>query len=150
MDTAKGCNFIHTNGGHMKDYKGYGKASKAMLPLIAIPTTGGTGSEWETASFVVGDFVEPTATLQVRFIAGDFGSASIAEAGIDDFQVDAIVCEPVDCPTDLNGDNETGFADLLQVITAWGRCEGCPQDLDDDGIVGFADLLEIITAWGPC
>ena len=45
MDTAKGCNFILTNGGKMADYWGVGKASKPMLPLIAIPSTSGTGSE---------------------------------------------------------------------------------------------------------
>src|SRR5438876_6352798 len=44
MDTAKGCNFIFTNGGQIKDYWGIGKAGLPMLPLIAIPTTGGTGS----------------------------------------------------------------------------------------------------------
>ncbi len=45
MDTAKGCNFVLTNGGEMRDYQGIGKAKKPMLPLIAIPTTAGTGSE---------------------------------------------------------------------------------------------------------
>src|SRR6185295_17916243 len=38
MDTAKGCNFILTNGGRMQDYWGVGKAAKDMLPLIAVPT----------------------------------------------------------------------------------------------------------------
>ena len=45
LDTAKGCNFLFTNGGRMQDYRGIGKARRPMLPLIAIPTTGGTGSE---------------------------------------------------------------------------------------------------------
>src|SRR4051812_21210029 len=39
MDTAKGCNFLYTNGGEMRDYWGAGKATKPLLPLIAIPTT---------------------------------------------------------------------------------------------------------------
>lgn len=52
MDTAKGCNFILTNGGEIKDYWGVGKATKPMLPLIAIPTTAGTGSECQSAALI--------------------------------------------------------------------------------------------------
>ncbi len=52
MDCAKGINFLLTNGGKMSDYKGVGKATKPMLPLIAIPTTSGTGSEAQSFAVV--------------------------------------------------------------------------------------------------
>jgi alcohol dehydrogenase len=52
MDTAKGCNFILTNGGRMQDYWGVGKATKPMLPLIAVPTTSGTGSECQSFALI--------------------------------------------------------------------------------------------------
>lgn len=52
MDTAKGANFILTNGGKMQDYWGVGKAAKPMLPLIAIPTTAGTGSECQSYALI--------------------------------------------------------------------------------------------------
>src|SRR6056297_3684913 len=52
MDCAKGINFIFSNGGTMKDYWGVGKAAKPMLPLIAVPTTAGTGSEAQSFALI--------------------------------------------------------------------------------------------------
>lgn len=52
MDCAKGINFIYTNGGKMQDYWGVGKALKPMLPMIAVPTTAGTGSEAQSFALI--------------------------------------------------------------------------------------------------
>jgi alcohol dehydrogenase len=65
MDCAKGINFLLTNGGQMRDYWGVGKATKPMLPLIAIPTTAGTGSEAQSFAIIA------DATTHVKMACGD-------------------------------------------------------------------------------
>ena len=45
IDTAKAMSMLVANGGHLRDYKVPNPIPKAGPPLIAIPTTAGTGSE---------------------------------------------------------------------------------------------------------
>jgi len=52
LDCAKGVNFLFTNGGRMEDYKGVGRAKLPFLPMIAVPTTAGTGSEAQSFALI--------------------------------------------------------------------------------------------------
>ena len=52
MDCAKGINFIYSNGGSMHDYWGVNKATQPMLPMMAVPTTAGTGSETQSFALI--------------------------------------------------------------------------------------------------
>lgn len=45
IDTAKALAVVATNPGKIQDYMGLGKIGQPGLPLIAVPTTAGTGSE---------------------------------------------------------------------------------------------------------
>ena len=65
LDCAKGINFLLTNGGRMADYHGYGKATQPMLPMIAIPTTAGTGSEAQSYALI------SDAESHVKMACGD-------------------------------------------------------------------------------
>ena len=65
MDCCKGINFVFTNGGEVKDFWGVGKALKAMLPMIAVPTTAGTGSETQSFALI------SDAKTHVKMACGD-------------------------------------------------------------------------------
>ena len=65
MDCAKGINFIYSCGGRMQDYWGVGKALNEMLPMIAVPTTSGTGSEMQSFALI------SDAKTHVKMACGD-------------------------------------------------------------------------------
>lgn len=72
MDCAKAINFVVSNGGEIRDYWGYGKATRPMLPMIAVPTTAGTGSEAQSYAVV--------SENTVKMVCGD--SKAIFRAAI--------------------------------------------------------------------
>ena len=65
MDCAKGINLLLTNGGQLEDYRGYGKATQPLLPMVGIPTTAGTGSEAQSYA-VIAD-----ASTHMKMACGD-------------------------------------------------------------------------------
>ena len=65
MDCAKGINFLFSCGGKMRDYLGQGKATGPMVPMIAVPTTSGTGSETQSFALI------SDAQTRVKMACGD-------------------------------------------------------------------------------
>ena len=65
LDCAKGINFLLTNGGSMRDYRGYGKAKHPMLPMIGVPTTAGAGSEAQSYALI------SDAETHIKMACGD-------------------------------------------------------------------------------
>ena len=84
IDTAKAINVVATNGGKSWDYtRGSGKTpravTKALLPLIAIPTTAGTGTEATRYSVITNAVTHAKATIKLDVL---FPQKAIVDADL--------------------------------------------------------------------
>lgn len=98
------------------------------------PTTDNAGG-WSYHEFYVDDFVTPTSTVRLRFVANDAGAGSLVEAAIDDVSVLASGCAPSSgsfcagdgslasaCPCGNSGSAGRGCANSQNALG--GRLEG--------------------------
>jgi alcohol dehydrogenase class IV len=103
IDTAKGISVLFANGGKMRDYKVPAEIPNPGLPIIAIPTTAGTGSE--VTRFTV---ITDTETDEKMLIAG---LACCPLAAIVDYEL------TLSMPLRLTAD--TGLDSLTHAIEAY-------------------------------
>ena len=103
IDTAKGMSVLYANGGRMRDSKVPNDIPKSGPPVVAIPTTAGTGSE--TTRFTV---VTDTETDEKMLIAG---LACCPTAAIVDYELTLTM------PLRLTAD--TGIDSLTHAIEAY-------------------------------
>jgi len=103
IDTAKGMSVLYANGGEMRDDKVPSEIPKAGPPIVAVPTTAGTGSE--VTRFTV---VTDTETDEKMLIAG---LACCPSAAIVDFEL------TLSMPLRLTAD--TGIDSLTHAIEAY-------------------------------
>src|SRR5207248_137843 len=52
IDTAKCAAILMTNGGHPRDWEDFGALHSTPVPVIALPTTSGTGSEVSPSAII--------------------------------------------------------------------------------------------------
>ncbi len=64
IDTAKACSIVTANGGRVEDYEGVNKSLKPGIPIVAVNTTAGTGSEC-TSFYIVTDPVRHSKMAMV-------------------------------------------------------------------------------------
>lgn len=94
MDLAKIVAVLLTHGGHPRDYVGEGKVPGPILPVIAVPTTAGTGSEVSGASVltdeelhlkvgVLSNHLRPSVALVDPLLTVSCPPKVTADSGID-------------------------------------------------------------------
>ncbi len=52
MDLAKATNIVLQHGGSIEEFAGYGKCRRTLAPMIAVPTTAGTGSDAQSHAII--------------------------------------------------------------------------------------------------
>lgn len=103
IDTAKAMAILSANGGKIRDYKVPNPIPKSGVPIIAVPTTAGTGSE--VTKFTV---ITDTETDEKMLIAGP---TLVPSAAIVDFEL------TLKLPPRLTAD--TGIDALVHAIEAY-------------------------------
>ena len=98
IDTGKAANVVYTHGGTVEDYNvntgGITRIENKLLPLIAVPSTAGTGSEVTNVSVIIGvrrgvkfgilsPFIVPNVALLDPKLTAGLGKGTTASTGID-------------------------------------------------------------------
>jgi alcohol dehydrogenase len=95
IDTTKGIGILLACGGSITDYNGPNKVTRDLLPVIAVPTTAGTGSEVSPAA-VITDIsqvkfsvrsprIEPKIAILDPALLGSLPASIAASTGMDAF-----------------------------------------------------------------
>ena len=121
-------------------------SSDAGETWTAVETVGPTGTSagWMNRMIAVGDFVNPSSALRLRFTASNSSGASVVEAGVDGVRLLADNslgwCGP---QGDFNNDLVVDVSDLSIMLIQFGL--GGITDLDGDGTTDTSDLsLELL------
>ncbi len=105
IDTAKGASMLAAHGGKVSDYAGWAKVPGPVQPVVAVPTTAGSGSEatcWAVitdtlshAKLAIGDrHLAPAIALVDPALTASLPAAMTAATGMDALThaIEAYVC----------------------------------------------------------
>lgn len=118
IDTAKAAGVVARHGGSAEDYFGQNRVPGPILPLVAVSTTAGTGSEVSGASVladparhrrgaIMSNHIRPSAAIYDPLLTISCPAAVSAEAGIDALAHAIEAYMVVDYRTELEGAEPT-------------------------------------------
>jgi hypothetical protein len=112
------------------------------------PAGTGTSGGWIEMGFNVGDFVNLTSTVRVKFVASDLGGGSIVEAGIDDVRVLGVSCAGDACPADIAPPfGELTFGDISTFANAFNAMDPVADLAAPFGEFTFGDISAFLAAF---
>jgi alcohol dehydrogenase class IV len=91
MDAAKAAGIVHANGGRVRDWSrimGGARPPRPCMPLFALPTTTGTGSETSGGAVITFDYPAPGAASPATATAGP------RKGGVSPAQPDLALLDP--------------------------------------------------------
>ncbi|MBL9078514.1 MAG: VCBS repeat-containing protein [Planctomycetes bacterium] len=84
--------WFYTSGLDNLDFLQVAVTSDGVNWVPVETVTGGLSNQWTARTFRVGDYVVPTAAVQVRFRVQDVNPGHLVEGGVDLFEVNAFQC----------------------------------------------------------
>ncbi|MBL9031095.1 MAG: hypothetical protein JNM80_05250 [Phycisphaerae bacterium] len=116
------------------------------IPLERVgPDGDGTTGGWKYRAFRIADVLPPTNQMRMRFIAEDL-TGSIVEAAVDDVNIFAINCAPLNCYPNCDGSggtpvlNVADFICFLNKFAAGDSYANCDQSTTAP-ILNVADFI---------
>ena len=113
----------------------------------------GNTDAWMTGNVASASAVDNVEHLWIEGLQpGTYGLrlSRIGSEGSNDIAIAWHASDPFDAgiPGDINGDGIVSVDDLLEIIGAWGPCDGCDTDITGDGLVNVDDVLALLSLWG--
>ena len=99
---------------------------------------------WFLTSHRITDVIDATDSVQIRFIANDYGNGSIIEAAIDELSIIALQC--TSCPADFDGDGSLTILDFVAFQSAFVAGDDA-ADFNGDGSLSILDFVAFQTAF---
>ncbi|MCH8252471.1 MAG: hypothetical protein IID36_08475, partial [Planctomycetes bacterium] len=119
----------------------------SWTPVMTIPPT---GSEWKIASFVVSDFVVPTAEIRVRFSIADDPNDSVTEGGIDNFTLQQFICPQCSGAGDCNDGVFCNGVESCNELLCVAGDDPCPGSIcSESAQTCVANNPPVVTPIGP-
>ncbi|ROZ88937.1 iron-containing alcohol dehydrogenase [Gordonia sp. OPL2] len=136
IDAAKGVAILAANGGHILQYEGIDRARRPLPPLVAAPTTAGSGSDVSqfcivndvdrrTKVTIIGRGLVPDVSVIDPRVLGTLPPEVVAQSGLD------AITHCIEAFASVAHSRLTDTAALSAIGTAWRSVERLVDDPSD-------------------